>query len=119
MARHFTTLSQENMANLHWAKAIELTISVLGYFHAQSDVDKALDVIEVCFMYIDTIARRFDPPNRQGRGITQDADSAIAELNERFRRAGVGYRFEGGKILRVRLGANPFRSCETRPSIPQ
>ena len=73
----------------------------LSYFHAQPDVNKALDVIEVCFMYIDTIARTFDPPNRQGRGITQDADSAIAELNERFRRAGVGYRFEGGKILRV------------------
>ena len=33
--------------------------------------------------------------------IKVTAEDAIAELNERFRRAGVGYRFEDGMIFRV------------------
>ena len=34
-------------------------------------------------------------------GITLTADAAIEELNERFRRAGVGYRFEAGMLMRL------------------
>ena len=73
----------------------------LSYFHDHTDVNKALDVIEACFLYIDGFARRLDRFRREDRGITQTADSAIAELNERFLRAGVGYQFESGHILRV------------------
>ena len=75
--------------------------NVLRYFYDQPDVYKALDVVEVCLMYVDSIARQLNPMHQQGLGITQSCDDAIAELNERFRRSGVGYRFEGGMILRV------------------
>ena len=71
-----------------------------NYFLDHPVVDEALDVIEASFMYIDSVAREFDPLQCQGRRITQSADDAIGELNERFRRAGVGYRFENGMILR-------------------
>jgi len=64
-------------------------------------VDEVLDLVEVSFRYIDRIARRFRDHERQQRGITQDATSAIEELNERFRRAGVGYGYEEGHILRI------------------
>ena len=71
------------------------------YLLENSSVDSALDVIEMAFIYIDTIGRDFSSPNRQIRGIKQTAESAINELNARFRRAGVGYQFEQGKIFRV------------------
>jgi uncharacterized protein DUF7014/AbiJ-like protein len=32
---------------------------------------------------------------------TMKADDALEELNERFRRAGFGYRFEQGKLIRI------------------
>jgi len=37
----------------------------------------------------------------QARGIRISTAQAIEELNERFRRAGFGYRFESSKIIRV------------------
>ena len=64
-------------------------------------VDEVLDLVEVGFRYIDRIARAFREHERERRGIDQPAASAIEELNERFRRAGVGYRFEEGQILRI------------------
>lgn len=64
-------------------------------------VDSALYIIELAFIYIDTVARNFDPLNQQIRRIKQTSESAIDELNERFLRAGVGYQFEQGKIFRV------------------
>ncbi len=71
------------------------------YFLDVSPVDAALDVIEVAFLYLDRFARDFGPAARQNRGIEQSAESAIEELNARFRRAGVGYQFEEGRIFRV------------------
>ena len=66
-----------------------------------SSLDVVLDLIEASFRYINVLARKFDRRVRDRRGITITADDAIAELNERFRRAGVGYRFEAGKLIRV------------------
>ncbi len=63
--------------------------------------DLAIDLIEFSFLYIDQIIRHFDGHEQQECGIAVSADDAIAELNERFRRAGVGYRFECGKIIRI------------------
>ena len=71
------------------------------YLLKTTSVDAALDLIEATFFYIDNIAIDFGASAREDRGITQEAGDAIAELNERFLRAGVGYRFEEGRILRV------------------
>ena len=86
---------------LRLGDSLDASENVLNYFLNICDVHKALDVIEACFMYIDQVTRKLDKTQLYGRGITQEADDAIAELNERFRRAGVGYLFEGGMILRV------------------
>ena len=67
----------------------------------QSSVDDALDVIEASFIYIDKVARELRDHVRTSRGIRVSADDAIEELNERFQRAGIGYRFEDGNIIRV------------------
>ena len=64
-------------------------------------VDLVLDLIEFGFLYIHSETRRFDVRERAKRGISETADAAIKELNERFKQAGVGYQFEDGYILRI------------------
>ena len=65
------------------------------------DVDLALDLIEASFRYIDKVVPRISHDARRRNGITVDPTDAVAELNQRFLRAGVGYRYEEGMILRV------------------
>ena len=64
-------------------------------------IDMALDLVELSFRYIDRAARDFDPFKRRELGMQGSAADAVDELNERFRRAGVGYQFDEGKIFRV------------------
>ena len=71
------------------------------YLLNSTSIEAALDLIEVSFRYIDEIARDFNTDHRQSLGITLAANDAIDELNERFLRAGVGYRFEEGMIIRI------------------
>ena len=71
------------------------------YLLETRSVDEALDLIEASFLYLDKIVRDFGPHDMKGCGIRVTAGDAIDELNERFRRAGVGYQFEDGKIFRV------------------
>ena len=72
-----------------------------NYLLGESSVDGALDLVELSFSYIDGIARKMHDGHRARYGIRIGADDAIEELNERFRRAGVGYRYERGKVIRV------------------
>ena len=71
------------------------------YLFKSPSLEAALDLIELSFYYIDQFVRNFGSNDRKGAGITLTADVAIEELNERFRRAGVGYRFENGMLIRV------------------
>ena len=71
------------------------------YLLNTASVEAALDLIEVSFRYIDKTARHYSSHDRAKRGIRVMASDAIEELNERFRRAGVGYRFEESRIFRV------------------
>ena len=67
----------------------------------EPSVDRVLDFIEVSFRFIDRFVRRFPHLGRRQYGIRSTATDSIEKLNERFRRAGVGYRFEDGNIIRV------------------
>ena len=71
------------------------------YLLKSPSLDAALDLIDASFCYIDQATRNFDFARRMNAGITLTADAAIEELNERFRRAGVGYRFEAGMLMRL------------------
>ena len=72
-----------------------------NFFLNCNSVEVALDLVELTFWYIDKIARKFSSYDQKTRGIEVTASDAIQELNERFQRAGVGYRFENGKIFRI------------------
>lgn len=104
--------NNEGWTLIHDAVAREHGVFVLGnevavdercvaYLLGKASVEEALDVIEASFLYLDRVARRFNSYDLEARGIRVPADAAINELNERFRRSGVGYRFEGGQIIRV------------------
>ena len=68
-----------------------------------SSVDQALDMIEVAMSYA---AQNCDP---------LATHNAIMELNERFRRASVGYRYEDGKVCRV--DSELFHSEVVQPAL--
>ena len=63
--------------------------SVCKFLLETEDTEKAIDVIEVSFQYMDQRYSRISP------------DEAIAELNYWFRWRGVGYQYESGQIIRV------------------
>lgn len=75
--------------------------SCRGYLLDAPSVDAALDLIELSFRYINRAARNLNYFEQKDRGIRVTPDDAIEELNQRFRRAGVGYQFENGQIFRV------------------
>ncbi len=83
------------------ADAIKIDARCANFLLNCDSVDRALDLVEFSFRYIDETVREFDKYDRLKRGIKVTASDAIAELNERFRRAGVGYQFEEGRIFRV------------------
>jgi hypothetical protein len=73
----------------------------IQYLKTSRDLEGALSLIEICCQRMDIIAD-FESVNlRAARGATEDPAKGILELNERFLRAGVGYQFENGEIIRV------------------
>ena len=71
------------------------------YLPNHRSVDETLDLIEFSFFIVDRIGRRVPGYQWQALGITVASGNDIEELNVRFRRAGVGYQFETGQIIRV------------------
>ena len=70
-----------------------------NFFLQEKEVEKVLDVVELSFFIIDDSTRG---PNYLGRpDASERADSAIKELNNRFKEHGVGYQFTNGKIIRT------------------
>jgi len=111
--------SEDRWKEIHAALAREKGMFVLAkgnsafeqcakYLLGVSNIDDALDVIEVTFRTIYAISqmkaqmREYEwDAEASRRGITLKPEDAISELNFRFREAGLGYQFENGKIVRV------------------
>ena len=71
------------------------------YLRQHAAVDEVLDFIEAAFSHGLRVVSYIGTQYARHRGIKLGASDAIAELNERFRRAGAGYRFEAGQIIRI------------------
>ena len=69
------------------------------YLLEATSKEAALDFIEASFRFVGMTARQVFDYRREER--IRAALAAVNELNERFRRAGVGYQFENGQIFRV------------------
>ena len=73
--------------------------AIYEFFLEEKDYEKCLDIIEVTFSYINDYIRK--KPHMFQNVNCQSPDSAINELNDRFKEASVGYQFESGEIIRV------------------
>ncbi|MGB7308091.1 MAG: hypothetical protein WBC67_03400 [Candidatus Acidiferrales bacterium] len=65
-----------------------------------SDPDGVLDILELSFRVIDRAVRNLSHYDCQTAGITQSADDAIDELNQRLLEHGCGYQYVDGRIVR-------------------
>jgi len=74
---------------------------VLGCITSEQDILVWLDCVELSFRCIERIRGKLDDHGRKMAKISIPAKEAVAELNERFRRAGFGYRYENGKVYRI------------------
>ena len=65
-----------------------------------NNVDQVLSLIEISFRVVDTDVRGMQDFATYQTNF-QPADDAIAELNHRFREHGIGYQYQGGRIIAV------------------
>lgn len=72
---------------------------LIQFFLEESVNDKVLDVIELSFRVVDRFTR--DREYRRRNDGSKLADSAISELNGRFKEHGIGYQYEGGELIRI------------------
>ena len=85
--------TKENYGNRNYIEELE------NFFLQGKEVERVLDVVELSFAVIDGSTREY---NYLGRSdASERADSAIKELNHRFKEHGVGYQYTNGKIIRT------------------
>lgn len=77
--------------------------AILNFLIQTEDTEKAIDVIELSFKYIDKNIRQSQSNYHYRETIHSDLtpDQAISELNIRFKEHSVGYQFDGGEIMRI------------------
>lgn len=74
--------------------------SIFNFFLKEESIERALDVVELCFKVINAFIRDNDSYQyKTDRKI--EPDDAVGELNERFKEHGVGYQFESNELIRV------------------
>jgi hypothetical protein len=67
------------------------------FFMSVPEVDRAFDVVELAMRVAKSYAR-----DRHIRA--EEVESAVEELNSRFKEHGIGYQYEGGELVRVDSG---------------
>ena len=66
---------------------------LFDFFMKETDIERAIDAIQLSFQAIHIFKRNMDYPEK--------ADNAVDELNDRFKEHGVGYQFINGQIIRT------------------
>jgi hypothetical protein len=66
----------------------------------EASTSDALDIIQSSFQVIDHLVRKMEYHSRNA-DVTQDPDSAIEELNRRFREHAIGYQYAKGILIRL------------------
>jgi hypothetical protein len=76
--------------------------AIFEFFLNESSIERALDVVELCFQLIQSLPSQPPQYSSQNRvDVDSMADEAVTDLNVRFKEHGVGYQFESGQIIRV------------------
>jgi hypothetical protein len=74
---------------------------LMNYFIQEKNIEKALDVVELCFNVIDTMIRKNNSSYAILHHIKLYPDEAIKDLNDRFKEHGFGYKYESGIIMKI------------------
>lgn len=74
--------------------------SVFNFFLQEGSVERALDVVELCFKVVNKLIAE-DRAYQYNTVRKIEPQDAVAELNERFREHGVGFQFESNELIRV------------------
>jgi HEPN domain-containing protein len=103
---HIYDLIAESISHEHGRKSLTANAQdnqadVLGCVEVGTDILIWLDCIELSFRCIERMRGNYDKHARRMADITIPAQDAVSELNERFRRAGFGYRYEQGQVIRI------------------
>jgi tetratricopeptide (TPR) repeat protein len=80
----------------------EYLSALSDFFFSVEDTEKALDIIELSFRFIDQYTRDNNYRHYSQPSIT--ADDAVKVLNQRFLEHGVGYKYEAGMLIRIDSG---------------
>ncbi|MBK7626002.1 MAG: hypothetical protein IPJ16_02170 [Bacteroidales bacterium] len=75
--------------------------SVLNFFLQTKENEKAIDVIEFFFKYIDRVIKKDLNTYKFMTNLKMEPEEAIEELNYRFKEHGIGFQFEGGELIRI------------------
>jgi len=70
------------------------------YFESLSDVNRSLDIVQVICFYIEHLEEHLIVHGHNWP-LLHKGQMAIDEINERFKRQGVGYQYSQGKIIRI------------------
>lgn len=76
-----------------------LAESVFNHFLGNSEVEKALDFVELAFRIIDRVVR--ESLYQYNTDTKIEPDDAIQELNNRFKEHGIGFQYQSGELIRV------------------
>jgi hypothetical protein len=72
--------------------------SIFNYLLQCQECEKIIDIIELCFITINTIGYEYV---QFTQSIKATPEEAIQELNDRFKEHGIGYQFESNEIIKV------------------
>jgi hypothetical protein len=98
---HDTLCREYGVFSLSQNRNESMEESILSFLLQTKDFEKAIDVIDLCFKYIDKV---IDPEFDTYTFVTtirMEPKDAIEELNARFKEHGIGFQFEGGEIIRI------------------
>lgn len=73
----------------------------LQFLESVATPSQVFDIIELVCNCIQIYSAKLDKYQRKDARITQEPEDAIAEINTRLRRAGIGYQFVEGRLVRV------------------
>jgi tetratricopeptide (TPR) repeat protein len=79
---------------------IDPEAQIFNFLQTNINVEKSIDVIELCCKHINTYIRNLESYSDYAF-ISLTPSEAISDLNTRFKENSVGYAFEGNEIVRV------------------
>lgn len=101
---------QQSLTKINYSDAFS---ELHNFVLQEPDVEKCLDAVELCYMAGDVVTRSMHYLNRSDPRT--HVDDCVAELNDRFKEAGLGYELIDWKI--VRIDSQLLHSEAVKPAI--